>query len=79
MDLNFRRCVSLENEHSAACSVEVTPKNQDIELVVNSGISTRNSNTGSQHCVEGEMRMLPGGILRLMTHTNESNVPISVH
>lgn len=25
------------------------------------------------------MRMLPGGILRLMTHTNESNVPISVH
>lgn len=79
LELTFRRFVSLDNEHIAAFSVEVTPTNQDIELVVNSGISTRNSNTGSQHCVEGEMRMLPGGILRLMTHTNESNVPISVH
>ena len=79
LELTFRRFVSLDNEHIAAFSVEVTPTNQDIELVVNSGISTRNSNTGSQHCVEGEMRMLPGGILRLMTHTNESNVPIGVH
>lgn len=79
LELTFRRFVSLDNEHIAAFSVEVTPTNQDIELVVHSGISTRNSNTGSQHCVEGEMRMLPGGILRLMTHTNESNVPIGVH
>ena len=54
LELTFRRFVSLDNEHIAAFSVEVTPTNQDIELVVNSGISTRNSNTGSQHCVEGE-------------------------
>ena len=51
LELTFRRFVSLDNEHIAAFSVEVTPTNQDIELVVHSGISTRNSNTGSQHCV----------------------------
>lgn len=79
MDLTFRRFVSLDNEHIAAFSVEITPTNRDVELVVESGISTRSTNTGSQHCAEGEMRMLPGGMLRLTTHTCESQVPVSVH
>lgn len=79
LELNFRRFVSLDNEHVAAFAVEITPTNADITLVAESGISTRSSNTGSQHCVEGEMRMLDGGILRLTTHTSESNVPVSVH
>ena len=79
MNLTFRRFVSLDNEHIAALSVEITPTNRDVELVVESGISTRSTNTGSQHCAEGEMRMLPGGMLRLTTHTCESQVPVSVH
>lgn len=78
-ELKFHRFVSLANEHIAAIRVDVTPLSQNAEVVLESGISTRSNNTGSQHCVEGEMRMLEGGLLRLTTHTNESNIPVAVH
>lgn len=79
VELTFRRFVSLDNEHIAAFSTEIKAVSQRTVVTIESGISTRITNTGSQHCAEGEMRMLPGGVLRLTTHTNESNVPVSVH
>lgn len=76
---SFRRFVSLKNEHLAAFRMEVTPLSGDVDLVIESGISSRTSNSGSQHCAEGEKRLVEGGALRLMTRTTQSDVPVVVH
>ena len=75
----FRRFVSLKREHVAAFQMEITPLSGPLEIVLESGISSRSSNTGAQHCLDGEKRMLNGGILRLTTRTAQSNIPVAVH
>lgn len=75
----FRRFVSLKNEHLAAFRMEVTPLSGDVDLVIESGIGSRVSNTGSQHCTEGEKRLVEGGALRLSARTTQSDVPVVVH
>ena len=79
VELCFRRFVSLKEEHLAAFSMELTPLSGAVELTVESGINSRVTNTGSQHCAEGEKRLLNGGVLRLCTQTGQSQIPIAVH
>lgn len=76
---SFRRFVSLDNDHLAAFAMDVTPVNGPVELVLESGISTRTNNSGSQHCTEGEKRLVDGSILRLSTRTSQSDIPVAVH
>ena len=79
VELRFRRFVSLTEEHLAAFSMELTALSGPVELHMESGINSRASNTGSQHCAEGEKRLLGGEILRLCTRTGQSGIPVSVH
>ena len=79
LELTFRRFVSLDNEHIAALSVDVTPLSGPLTLRLESGVSSRSSNSGSQHLTEGEMRLLDGRILRLTSCTGQSKVPVCVH
>ena len=79
LDLCFRRFVSLHEEHAAAFQTEITSVSAPMELVIESGISSRSSNTGSQHCLDGEKRMLGRDTLRLSTCTVQSDIPIVVH
>ena len=76
---SFRRFVSLDNDHLAAFAMDVTPVNGPVDLVLESGISTRTNNSGSQHCTEGEKRLVDGSILRLSTRTSQSDIPVAVH
>ena len=75
----FRRFVSLARTHAAAFSMEVTPLSGTVEIEIESGISSRSSNTGAQHCLDGEKRLLEGDILRLTTRTCQSDIPVAVH
>ncbi len=77
--IRFRRFVSLAQEHLAAFCTEITSLDGPVDILLESGISTRASNTGSQHCAEGEKRLVDGAILQLATRTNQSNIPIGVH
>lgn len=79
VELRFRRFVSLAQEHLAAFSLELTPLSGPVELALESGINARITNTGSQHCAEGEKRLLDGRVLRLCTRTGQSQIPIAVH
>ena len=79
VELRFRRFVSLSDEHLAAFSLELTPLSGPMELTLESGINSRITNTGSQHCTEGEKRLLGGRVLRLCTRTGQSQIPIAVH
>lgn len=75
----FRRFVSMTREHAALFRMEITPLNGPVEVEVESGISSRSTNTGAQHCLDGEKRLLKENILRLITKTCESDIPIAVH
>lgn len=79
LELCFRRFVSLENEHLAAFLIEITPLNTPVTLILESGIDSRGTNTGAQHFLEGNRRLLDGDILRLCTRTGQSNIPVAVH
>ena len=79
VELCFRRFVSLDEEHLAAFSLELTPRSGPLELVMESGINSRITNTGSQHCTEGEKRLLGGEVLRLCAWTCQSQIPVAIH
>ncbi|WP_394962248.1 glycoside hydrolase family 65 protein [Candidatus Allofournierella merdavium] len=77
--LRLRRFVSLAQEHLAAFCAEITALDGPADLVLESGIDSRVSNTGSQHCTEGEKRLVDGSILQLACRTCQSDIPVVVH
>ena len=77
--LRLRRFVSLAREHLAAFCAEITALDDPADLVLESGIDSRVTNTGSQHCSEGEKRLVDGSILQLACRTCQSNIPVTVH
>lgn len=77
--LRLRRFVSLAQEHLAAFCAEITALDGPVDLVLESGIDSRVTNTGSQHCTEGEKRLVDGSILQLACRTCQSNIPVTVH
>lgn len=77
--LRFSRFVSLADEHLAAFCAEITPLDGPAALTVQSGIDGRVTNTGSQHCAEGEKRLIDGRVLCLSTCTGQTGIPIAVH
>ena len=77
--LRLRRFVSLAREHLAAFCAEITALDDPADLVLESGIDSRVTNTGSQHCTEGEKRLVDGSILQLACRTCQSNIPVTIH
>ena len=75
----FRRFVSLAECHVAGFRVEAVPLSGAAEIEIESGISSRSSNTGAQHCMDGEKRLPESDILRLTTKTCQSGIPVAVH
>ncbi|AWP30011.1 glycoside hydrolase family 65 protein [Paenibacillus sp. Cedars] len=70
----FRRFVSLAKLHQIGLKVSITPLNEGITLVINSGIDGQVSNSGSQHFHEGEKRIYDKTFLELIQTTTESKV-----
>ena len=77
--LNFERFVSLENEHLLGSRVEITPLDADANVLLESGIDGRVSNTGSQHFLEGEKRLYEGKYLETSSKTIQSGVVCCQH
>ncbi len=76
---DFRRFVSLHNEHLTGAKVEVTPVSGPVALKVESGINGRMTNTGSQHFCEGEKRIYGNTILEMMVKAQGSDVSCCLH
>lgn len=75
----FRRFVSMERKHVAAFLLEAVPLSGAMEIEIESGINARSSNTGAQHCTDGDKRLTHGGVLRLTARTCQSDIPVAVH
>ncbi|MBQ9195995.1 MAG: glycoside hydrolase family 65 protein [Clostridia bacterium] len=77
--MRFERFASLDNEHLLAMRARITPLDGDCEITLESGIDGRVTCTGSQHFHEGDKRMMPGGILRMVSKTVQSGVSCCLH
>lgn len=77
--LRFSRFASLDNEHLLAQKVEITPLTADASVLVESGINGRMTNEGSQHFHQGNMRVLDGQVLQMISQTTQSNVTCCLH
>lgn len=72
--LVFKRFVSLDNKHLAGVQVSITPLNYSGKIIIKSGFDGQVTNSGTQHFVEGDKRVLPGGNMYITTTTQESNI-----
>lgn len=72
------RIVSLKNKHVTAQKVKITA-NKDIRLEFQSMIDGRVTNSGEQHFLDGEKKLIENQYLRNVTKTRQSNICIATH
>ena len=70
----FSRFVSLADLHVIAMKVEVESLNDSVAISFTSGINGRMTNSGAQHFLEGERRILEDRFIQLDQKTSESGV-----
>lgn len=78
LTLRWWRMVSTENPHLMASAVEITP-DRAVELTLSSGIDGRMTNSGTQHLIEGNSRVLDGGVLQYPAQTLQSGIRTVTH
>ncbi|MEK5038237.1 glycoside hydrolase family 65 protein [Sporosarcina sp. FSL K6-3457] len=75
----FKRFVSLEHLHLIGMTMEIESLTHPIHIAFDSGINAQMTNSGSQHCLEGERRIFDNRFIQLVQTTNESNIDIVVN
>ena len=78
LEIGWKRFVSLDNVHLIASKMTLRA-DRDIALRIVSGIDGRQTNTGTQHTVEGNARVYDGKILEYPCRTLHSGVQIMTH
>lgn len=73
-ELVFRRFISMDQKHTIAQRVEITPLDKQADIAVTSGINAQVSNSGVQHFKEGEKRFYDKKIMQLIQTTTESDI-----
>ena len=74
LQLVFRRFASMNDPHLVCTRVAIKALDSDIELQLTSGIDGQQTNSGTQHFVEGEGRIHDGQILEYLSTTSESGI-----
>ncbi|ANU22033.1 glycoside hydrolase family 65 protein [Planococcus donghaensis] len=74
LQFKFSRFVSLNNMHLIAMKVEVESLSHSVAISFDSGINGQMTNSGAQHFLEGERRILDERFIQLSQKTSESDV-----
>ncbi|MCI5700542.1 MAG: hypothetical protein MR308_09245 [Lachnospiraceae bacterium] len=72
--LVFRRCVSRAKRHLYGSRVEITPLDEETLVSVETGINARMTNSGVQHFVDGNKKVLNYKLLYLDQKTTDSGI-----
>jgi len=72
--LVFLRVVSLENKHTVAQKVEITPLGGKSEIEIKSGLNGQITNSGSQHFSEGAKRFYDRRYMQLVQTTTQTGI-----
>ena len=78
LNISWSRVVSMENIHLLASRMTITA-DRPVELVMTSGIDGTQTNSGTQHTVEGDARVYDGTILEYPCKTLNSHVQVVTH
>ncbi len=76
--LYFERVISMADLHVGAIRVTISPLNFGGAVGITSSIDGQVTNSGVQHLREGELRLLPDGIVASTTETQESGIGVCV-
>lgn len=72
--LEFKRFVSLDDLHTVAFKVNVTPATGNAAVKIKTGIDGRMTNSGSQHFREGDKQVYDKVYMQLLQTTTESEI-----
>lgn len=70
----FRRFISMEDKHLLVSKVEITSDQDNLNIQVRSGIDGQQSNSETQHLMEGDKRLYEGKFLQLTEESQQSHI-----
>lgn len=73
----FKRFVSMANLHLVVSKLTVMALDSDAILKIKSGIDGQQTNSGTQHLVEGAKRLFDDHYMQLLTKTGESQIDMA--
>lgn len=76
--LIYRRFVSMARLHLYVSKVEITPLTDNARIEIKSGIDGQQTNSGTQHLVEGTKRLFNARFIQMQTRTQESKVEFAL-
>lgn len=72
----FSRFVSMADVHLFVSKVEVTAADAATDLQISSGIDGQQSNSETQHLIEGDKRLYDGQFIQYQTQTQQSKIDL---
>ncbi|QFF99154.1 glycoside hydrolase family 65 protein [Psychrobacillus glaciei] len=79
LSFEFKRFVSLHNLHLIGMKMTVKSLSDPVQISFDSGINAQMSNSGAQHFLEGDRRIVDKKIIQLVQTTNESKVDVVIN
>lgn len=76
--LSFQRFVSAARLHLFVSKISITPLTNNVRLQIKSGIDGQQTNSGTQHLIEGPKRLFDARFIQMQTKTQASKVKFAL-
>jgi Trehalose and maltose hydrolases (possible phosphorylases) len=74
INFKFARFISMRDKHLLVSKVEITSDNNNINIQILSGIDGQQSNSSTQHMIEGEKRLYEDRFIQIAEETQQSRI-----
>lgn len=74
----FRRFVSMKRLHLFMSKIEITPLDDNARIQIKSGIDGQQTNSGTQHLVDGTKRLFKARFIQMQTRTQQTKVKFAL-
>ncbi|WP_133120395.1 glycoside hydrolase family 65 protein [Companilactobacillus nuruki] len=74
INFRFSRFVSMRDKHLFVSKVEISSDQNNLNIQIRSGIDGQQSNSETQHMIEGNKRLYDGQYIQLMSETQQSHI-----
>ncbi|MQS75959.1 glycoside hydrolase family 65 protein [Companilactobacillus halodurans] len=74
VDFKYSRFISMSDKHLLVSKVEIASDQDNLNIQVRSGIDGQQSNSETQHLMEGDKRLYEDKYLQLMEETQQSHI-----
>ncbi|KRN98907.1 glycoside hydrolase family 65 central catalytic [Companilactobacillus kimchiensis] len=74
INFKFSRFISMQDKHLMVSKVEIGSDRDDLNIKIRSGIDGQQSNSETQHLMEGDKRLYEGTFIQLKEETQQSHI-----